>query len=63
MRIDERLEHLVSELDTAVGMLTVAAMRDAEVNAAKQKVMDVSGQLSDIINELLDDEDDLSDLR
>jgi hypothetical protein len=39
------IEKMISELDTAVGMLIVAAMKDPTVKEAMEKVSNVSFEL------------------
>ena len=41
------LKKLIGELDTAVGMLIIAARHDATVREAKQKIIDVSYALGE----------------
>lgn len=47
----DKLDALISELDTACGMLIVAAMSNPVVKEAHEKVMNVSVRLADIIND------------
>ena len=49
--MNDKLDELIKTLDTATGMLIVAAVRDNTVKQAMELVMEVSLQLSDIINE------------
>ena len=42
---EEKIGKLISELDTAVGMLIVAAMTDKTVKEAMEKVSEVSYEL------------------
>lgn len=42
---EEKIGKLISELDTAVGMLIVAAMTDNTVKEAMRKVSEVSFEL------------------
>jgi hypothetical protein len=58
-KLDERLGKLVSELDTAAGMLIVASMTDSTVNKAHKLVLDVSLALDEIINEYLISEEEM----
>ena len=53
MITEAKLEKLIGQLDTAVGMLLVTAMKNKEVEQAMRIVSDVSFQLGF----LLDDED------
>jgi len=45
------LTKLISELDTATGMLIVAARHDVTVREAKQKIIDVSFALGEMAAE------------
>lgn len=45
------VEKLISELDTAAGMLIVAAMKDQTVKVAMEKITAVSIALGDIAME------------
>lgn len=47
----EKLDKLIHELDTAVGMLIVAAMKDPLVKQAMEKVRDVSFELGELAAE------------
>ena len=47
-------EEMISELDTASGMLIVAAMRDNTVKQAMEKIMEVSLALGDMAWEIED---------
>ena len=50
----EKINGLISELDTAVGMLIVAAMTDVTVKEAMEKVSNVSVKLGEIAEALGD---------
>lgn len=50
-KLGERLDKLISELDTVTGMLIVASMTDKNVAEAKDKVINVSFELGEIIND------------
>lgn len=50
--MEDKLDVLISELDTASGMLIVAAMKDETVRAAMEKVISVSFELGQLLNEL-----------
>lgn len=47
----DKLDELISELDTACGMLLVASMKDETVRAAMEKVTGVSVRLGELIDE------------
>ena len=47
----KRLEPLVSQLDTAAGMLLVAAVKDPLVKAAMEKVSRVSWEIGEVLYE------------
>lgn len=44
----KKLEQLISELDTAVGMLLVAARHSTTVREAMEKISSVSSELGEI---------------
>jgi hypothetical protein len=46
-----KLDELISELDTACGMLLVASMKDSTVRAAMEKITMVSIELGIIASE------------
>lgn len=50
---EKKLEKIISQLDTAAGMLTVTAMNNPEVAKAHKLVLDASFQLGF----MFDDED------
>lgn len=47
-----KIEEMIQELDTAAGMLIVAAMKDSTVRAAMEKISKVSFELG-----LMDEEE------
>lgn len=52
-KVSEKLAKLISEIDTATGMLIVTAMHgNAEVKSAMEKLTDVSVELGDIACDL-----------
>ena len=50
--MENKIAKLILELDTAAGMLIVAAMKDDAVKQAMEKVSEVSQKLCNIIDEL-----------
>jgi len=50
--LNEKIDKLISELDTAVGMLIVASMEDNTVRQAMKKVSKVSFELGNLIDEI-----------
>ena len=52
MEINEKIDKLISELDTATGMLIVAAMKDKTVRQAKEKIINVSFELGNLIMDI-----------
>jgi len=50
--INEKIDKLISELDTASGMLIVASIKDKTVRQAKEKVSKVSFELGNLIEEI-----------
>lgn len=50
--LNEKIDKLISELDTATGMLIVPAMKDKTVKQAMEKVSKVSFELGNLINEI-----------
>lgn len=50
--LNEKIDKLISELDTATGMLIVAAMKDKTVRQAMEKVSNVSFELGNLINDI-----------
>jgi len=50
--IEEKISKLISELDTVTGMLIVASMKDKTVREAKEKVINVSIKLAELIDDI-----------
>ncbi len=53
--LNEKIGKLISELDTAAGMLIVTAMKDQTVEQAMEKVSNVSIELSNLIDAIEQD--------
>ena len=52
--MQDKLDQLISELDTAVGMLIVTSATNSTVKEAMKLISKVSIELSDIINSMED---------
>ena len=50
--INEKIDKLISELDTAAGMLIVASTKDKTIKQAMEKVSNVSFELGNLIEEI-----------
>lgn len=50
--LNEKIDKLISELDTATGMLIVTAMKDQIVRQAMEKVSNVSFELGNLIMDI-----------
>lgn len=50
--MENKLDEIISSLDTAAGMLLVAAMKDKTVREAMELVSQASFDLGNIINDL-----------
>lgn len=50
--LNEKIDKLIHELDTAAGMLIVTAMKDQTVRQAMEKVSNVSFELCNLIDEI-----------
>ena len=50
--LNEKIGKLISELDTATAILAVAAMKDAMVRQAIEKINNVSIELSNLIDDI-----------